>query len=689
MQYVALSGGGALAGGEFSDGNVGVMLLGSLAFPSLKAGKDILMEKSVNVKRLAKVLSTQEGHALAALDEILRHADKPEEVAEKLRIAILNNEGKPLNQSLGMVTGDAGIIGFEKSQSKYKNAFKELDETGVQLLSEGLKDIVNQGSPEITRNLITQLRDAQLAEIQANVNAAKKHVEYSLDVAGTAKDVGSASKVLDDAFSIAFNNAKAIEQQAWNGVKKGERIINIASLEKQFDTMIKETFTTKTALRDYKKSFEDDINTFKSLLSDNKKSVKKLGSLDGGIDIQELLDLRSSILDKLRNLPKENRNNFNKKFGSDFQALVLETIKQNSDSEAYEAASQITKKLHSIFDKSYFSKGEDIAELVADKTFIKGPKGGVSANQLLNAAGYGENGIIKATEDVIKSAFARVAIKKDGTLDLNNATKFLNDQNYGEFLRKPEFRQVRSLLEDVVESGEAQDLALLNQRASKAKIEKSIFHLYAESKNPHEAIASIISNRAIDPVAAIRDLKKAVAQDKSGDALRGLQQAFLDELSIDGTVVKYKSKERRHIQPLLKEIFTEDQVERIDKIFKQVDKIRSRPGYTANVEKDDALIMSTLGKIIGTGVGKQFGQSPLIMAGVGSRVFQKLMKDLPQEAISDITNKMLLNPELFEQYAKQAAKVKTPEEAVPILHQWLLISGHQSALQLTNPNESY
>ena len=67
---------------------------------------------------------------------------------------------------------------------------------------------------------------------------------------------------------------------------------------------------------------------------------------------------------------------------------------------------------------------------------------------------------------------------------------------------------------------------------------------------------------------------------------------------------------------------------------------------------------------------------------------QKIIKDLPRQVVDDITNQMLLNPELFMQYKGAIDKITGPgaiDKATAIAHQWALIAGHQAALTTRDP----
>jgi hypothetical protein len=674
MQYVGLGSLGAIGVGEMTGGSQGMMIAASMITPSVGVLGSTLRGKLTEGRDVAKVLFSQEGRASMAIDSILRHAKDPEAVILKIQEAMAKSDGGSFNQSLGMLTGDPGIIAFEKGRKGLGFDLKQLDDNGVQMLVAGLDDLVEQGVVGAADDWIRTARDNDLAAIQANVNEAIKHARYAQDNAGTPLAVSESSVVLDDAISLAEKNSEEILRNAWASTRADERLFDPKPIYKELQEMIKSTFTTKTAKAQYKAMFEGDLKILKDLAKSGKP-----------VDINELLDLRSSITTKLRNIPKENRNPFNKKFGIEFQSILLDQVNKNG-SGSYNAARDLTVKVKSVFEKSYFTKGEDIGALLADKTFLKGAAGAESVDQIIKASGYNP-GIIGATEDVVRASFARAVVdSKTGMIDPAKAKRFLSDSHYGEFLSRPEFRNVRSELEAAADAGQSVKLAELAAKESRAKLQKSAFELWTV-KDSNQAIDAIVSGRIGNSTAAVRELKRQVLNDESGEALKGLRQAFLNRLHKDGELIPYAT--RKKMVPVLKEIFDADQVKRIDSIFKQVDKIRSRKGYSPlPTEKDDALLMSTLGKVLGARIGAQFGQSPLIMANVGGRVMQKIIKDMPRDVVDDITNEIILNPELFMQYKGAINKIEGSgaiDEVTAILHQWALIAGHQAALTTRDP----
>jgi hypothetical protein len=85
---------------------------------------------------------------------------------------------------------------------------------------------------------------------------------------------------------------------------------------------------------------------------------------------------------------------------------------------------------------------------------------------------------------------------------------------------------------------------------------------------------------------------------------------------------------------------------------------------------------------MGANFGKRVAGSPLIMAGVGSKLMQTYLEQLPREAIDALIQEMVTNPAAFASYKNTLPKLKNPDEAAGMLNQWLIMSGIQSNLTL-------
>jgi len=405
------------------------------------------------------------------------------------------------------------------------------------------------------------------------------------------------------------------------------------------------------------------------------------------IDISEIIDLRSLVMSKLRSLPKASEsaggvaNPFNRAFGSKLQEAMFDSI----TSDEYGIASEITKKIKATFDdpSTVVRAGDEIGQLLNSKIFRRGDAGAKAADELLRAAEF-EPGVTGMVVENVKASFAS-SVFNNGAINKDAAEKFLDA--YAPFLRRPEFKAVREQLEEATIKGNDVELAELAAKQSRKDVKQSVAHLWIKADSPNKAIDSIIRGKAGKPGQAMNELVKQVSMDKTGKALEGLRSSFISRIVEDGRVIPYRT--RKAILPELKKLFGEDKGKIIDDILKKNDDIVSRPGYgKTDSDYQKSLLLSTIGKVLGAKIGSQFGQSPLIMANVGGRVMEKVLEKIPQDKMSLLVDEMLLDPTQFASYVKKVDKIKNVDEAVAMVHQWLLIAGVQTNLSIRQANNA-
>ena len=796
---------------------------GTILFPSVGAIKQMIKQKTGNVKETVEMLTSQEGQALTTVDLILSFADDKSLVLQKLDEALKAANGKPLTMSLGMLTQDAGIIALENGRRQISTDLTKLDDTGRAMLGGMLNDIADQGLESVTDiHLKTRLDDIE-NRIQGSVNEAVQEARHAADVAGTPLSTEEAGIVLKDGLNVARANAVKMQKEAYDSFP--DATVNAKEVLADVDNYIKETFTTQAAKENFLKGFEDEyrilqeaagatpaasvpnkeayvnaVDAYKADLvaykesqkqakaaakqnasteykytnidaknksfvdndgqkvqlkklnqeqleaeglgytGDDKKTGAQWAIVDNGrvvdtrktlqeiknsvtdnygqkasvpgpevipqpvkpkledfttksdpknpnIDISEIIDLRSLVMSKLRSLPKASEsaggvaNPFNRAFGSKLQEAMFDSI----TIDEYGIASEITKKIKAVFDdpSTVVRGGDEIGQLLNSKIFRRGDAGAKAADELLKAAEFAP-GVTGMVVENVKASFAS-SVFNNGAINKAAAEKFLDA--YAPFLRRPEFKAVREQLEQATIKGNDVELAELAAKQSRKDVKQSAAHLWINADSPNKAIDSIIRGKAGKPGDAMDELIKQVSMDKTGKALEGLRSSFISRIVEDGRVIPYRT--RKAILPELKKLFGEDKGKIIDDILRKNDEIVSRPGYgKTDSDYQRSLLLNTIGKVLGAKIGAQFGQSPLIMANVGGRVMEKVLEKIPQDKMSLLVDEMLLDPKQFASYVKKVDKIKTIDEAVAMVHQWLLIAGVQAGLTIRQANNA-
>ena len=401
--------------------------------------------------------------------------------------------------------------------------------------------------------------------------------------------------------------------------------------------------------------------------------------------IEDFIDIRSSINHTLRNL--ENGAQPNGKqllLAKILTDRLYKLLESSSGSEAYKLANSYTKKGSEIFDNPVikFDTSEEIGATFGSRSVVQGDDGAAKIDQLLKAEGY-EPGIVGATEDYIFTSFVK-SVAPDGVVHPTSARKFLDDKAYGPVLRR--FPELRAKLERVAETGESAEVSMKALEQRRAENQNSAAGLWLDSVDTKRSIDSLIRGTVRSPIDAIDELVAQVSRDPSGQALPGLRRMFIDRAMEDGITTSFAT--RKKLMPVMRRLFDEDQVKLMEDVFTDVDRIVARSKIPPTIDNYQiSLLMSTVGKVTGAKVGAQFGQSPLIMANVGGKLFESVIKKLDIDIVNNMTEELLLNPKRFAEYQGKIDEIQTVNEAVSMLQQWLLLTnaaGRQVNLTLSD-----
>jgi hypothetical protein len=768
----------ATVAGLATDGNPLAMSAAAIAIPSV-----FLLGQGVkgywrNKRAWVEAVTSNEAKISMAIDNIFRHATNKDEVMKVLRQHIASGQKLPV--SLGALTGDKGLLSFEKGfdgSGTYRFNLSELDKNATQHFGSVLDNIQEQGSQQVFNNYMRARIAAEEEDIASMLDEARKNAEYSLTVNGTKyENLEEANKELSKQLDLITQNIKEKESSLWSEVGE-DGLVNVSEVYRNFkaktdelqDTLAAERMASQgytqelRILKDLAK-ISDDVagpvasstpSLMKQLIKDNavkltKKEANEYGydnpgwyyidpatnspmgtnhatkkdlvadiensPFDYGIDIKstseavgstkqasgpvedvfvrvkELTDLRSVINAKTRQLQSStsgetNLNSFNAAFASNFQSTLLNAIESVQDvSPAYKEAANYTRNLHQILDKTAFNLSKNQDQIIDSKVLKSNERGAQTADELIAIEKFSAQEGIESgaalraeTGEMILASFAKSAIS-NGVVNNKDAVKFLD--TYASFLSR--YPEARAKIEEVVKTGQAMDLAEISASATRSNRQKSIAANMVDTPDLSKTIKALLNDsikggqaKAIDNL--FDDISKS---ENPQEALEGFRRIFLDEVTQSMSITSLAS--RRKLEPIFKQVFGEEKYKLIQEVYESVDKIASRskvpPSYD---EYYDSLLMTTIGKVAGAEVGSKFGQSPLIMANVGGRVMQKLVSEMPREAVQGLTEEMLLNPEKFLEYVDTVDTIKSPNQAVPILNQWLIIAGFKASMTET------
>lgn len=666
------SGLGAGVASYASDGDPIAELLGGIAAPVSIQAISHIADNATGLYQLGKQKLSSVERASTAADIILRHADDPQQAIKTLRASL--SAGK--SGSVGQLAQDKGILGFEKLMaSRSKGNFNARLDANDMALTDELISLIDSisadGAEDVARLYIKGRLDTAKRAVQLRLNEAKKRAQSALERAGTDLEGEDASKILSQQIDEAYSVADAQHKALWAEVPDVE--IDASGLFDEINDLAKANLTSKTAIAEGTEAFTKELNRIKDL-------QKK-----GSVSVQELIDLRSSLLSRLRNLRKTHGSNkFQKKFVSDVQGALLDRI-DNAPSvgREYRTAAEYTKFIDDVFRGTSFDSSDDISQVLSGKVFRSGLSGAQTADELLKVQGI-NSGVEDAVGDVIRADFSKAAVF-DGVVDVKKGRQFLKKN--AEFLSR--YRRVRAELEEAVSTQKLTDKVLNHQARSNSHIDKSVVNSFIELEDPVRAIDSLVSGAIKSPTKAAETLYRMASKDKSGQSVRGLQRMAIDSLmekitkDMAGETGFHRGFDKGYqkLLPALKVLFKDDPaaLKRVDDVMSDVGILLSRSGSKKphdTVEQSIALI--TIGKILGARVGAKLGTTPLISAGLGGKLMEKALSTLPRDITANLVEDMLLNPIRFEQALPSISAITNQDQAIRLLNAWLVNAGIKS-----------
>lgn len=666
------SGLGAGIASYASDGDPMAELLGSVALPISIQAVSHIADNVTGLYQLGKQKFSEVERASTAADIILRHADDPQQAIKNLRASIDANK----SGSLGQLAQDKGILGFEKLMaSRSKGNFNTRLDANDRALSDELISLLDSvsadGAEDVARLYIKGRLDTAKRAVQLRLNEAKKRAQSALERAGTDLEGEDASKILSQQIDEAYDLAEVQHKALWAEVPDVE--IDASGLFDEINDLAKANLTSKTAIAEGTEAFTKELKRIKDL-------QKK-----GGVSVQELIDLRSSLLSRLRNLRKtHDSNKFQKKFVSDVQGALLDRI-DNAPSvgREYRTAAEYTKFIDDVFRGTSFDSSDDMSQVLSGKVFRSGLAGAQTADELLKVQGI-NSGVEDAIGDVIRADFAKTAVF-DGVVDAKKAKQFLKKN--AEFLSR--YKSVRAELEEAASTQKLTDKVLRHQARSNSHIDKSVANIFLEPDDPVRAIDSLVSGNIKSPRKAAETLYRMASKDKSGQAVKGLRRMAIDSLmekitkDIAGETGFHQGFDKgyKKLLPALKVLFKDDpaSLKRVDDVMSDVGVLLSRRSSKRphdTVEQSIALV--TIGKILGARVGAKIGTTPLISAGLGGKLMEKVLSTLPRDITANLVEEMLLDPARFEKALPSISAITNQGQAIRLLNAWLVNAGIKS-----------
>lgn len=639
---------GELAGGLAPAGLVGLTSAATRVMPGVNAGRNIVSSL------------TPGGGRRRAVDRLRGTFDDPEnvttwrpDVLEEARLTPAQATESPRTLSLERSVMDA----TDELRTARDGQLRDLNET------------VNKAftlSPDSTDATTQYLRNTIEQRINNAVQRARQAADDVAPNASREASNRSARKELDE----ALNAARQYEASLYNAVDQSAPVgtDNVETVLRRF---IQDTAQAQ------QKHISDTARKYLSpQLADGEPNPNFLGDVT---NIKQIRGLQSELRFEARQARAEG--NYNKaRMADDMADAITDDIAASSEDAAIRAATDFSRNMH-----QRFTQGEVGDLLGYSKTGeVKAPEG-LTLERTVGRSGANAREGYDAIDDAVRFAdevagtqrsaavnqhvdqyildsFNRAAVR-NGELQPNLAQTFL--RNNAEVLsRRPDLAR---RLQQAAEAGQA---AIDTKRMFDPSESAAGVFLKAP---PGSEIDRIL--RLPQPGKEMEELVNLANTDRTGKALSGLKQAFMDRLAgkarsnaVDAADRTYLSGQRMTdelgkpgTQQAARALFSPTEMERIEKIRRTaviLDKARSaRPSEEGVVSDAAGYITTALGRILGARAGglvPHFGgggdiQTPAITSNLAQRLLKAGVNDPARRLINDaIQDEKLFNALLTE-----------------------------------------
>jgi hypothetical protein len=617
------------------------------------------------VKETGKQVFSKKAARGRAIALIREHADDFD-----VAVSTLDKNLKSGKQgTLAQLTDDKGIAALEKH-----TAAAAADDFGARVsISDAKveKGIIN-GLDEI---IDASSRGAAQSHIASRVRSAKHNVQQVLDkhvskvksvvsASDSGMDIQDAGRIISTERDSALKTIKDMEIAAYRRVPKDIRIAT-----QPIKQVVKDVNAGMTA------------TNRRSAMPEIKKELALVKAIDGNVSPQELVDLRSAIGTTLRD--REFTNGGARHMLNEIQGSIKKVLDSGEAGAAYKAAAAITNRKHSLFydgpyAKAIMSKSPETAGRGLLSASAIGEGGGLADDLVGIATETGIN-LAKSTDDLYRVGFFSSAKNADGTINQNAAAQFA--KKHASYLRRnPELLK------------EFQDIEALQRTATKFKtatdngvraIEKGRSALYSAHESPVKAVDMALRSKNTN--ASVASLVREAKRDSSGAALNGLKRDFMDHflskmtrVNASGETVLNKSfgSEFAKNKQSLSQVLSPDELKSVASFIDDARRLFIRDSVIAvkgSVPQD--VIVNSLGRIAGAKIGAQVGVTPLISAGIGRNLADKVFSKIPQTKALSMMEDLMLNPQNGADFADHLARATTVAERRSALNAWVIASG--------------
>lgn len=543
-------------------------------------------------------------------------------------------------------------------------------------------------------DMFTRRTQAAVKSIEDNLTSAMNKAEAAVAKLGPDASPQEASKVARGHLDKAYKAARTDEKKLWTGIGTGK-----------FDTSAVREAATKIVLES--PTFDDipplilklariDDELFKHLPMElqNKLSASKetLGQvwLRDKDTIANVLSVRTTAREEVAQLRQEGKGAAARKLSDTLDTLLDDVVPigrwADKKQDAINAARKFSFSLNETFTRGPI--GEILGStrmglrvspertLNAVLSPSKGTEGYAALLKSVEGIPDGPKKVEAAVKNFLTAKFAAASISPTtGEFKPNSVDPFLK-------VNREIIEQFPSLRAEMIDAKNAETLARSVEKSTRNELKRvttaEIAARYTNGEPPMQIKA------ALDGKQPLTDIKKLIAlanKDKTGDALQGLKGSFYEtmmsriapDVRADLGAEQLPLIKAQHLRRFLgenravmRELYGNDGVRFIEEVSKGATMAaNAAKGMAVGGGSDTTQSAKTLGRLkeaagnvgvlIGTRVGAWFGMHPLLMAGKGRRMGEKMMEErvMFSDDIFSIIEDIVYSPEAARAAAKR------------------------------------
>jgi len=500
---------------------------------------------------------------------------------------------------------------------------------------------IGGGNVANTREFIDTRRANTLDKLKGRANIAQgEAVDATANVLPT-KRPSEASVQVSEELGDSLRKAKGRERNLWLRVPD-DVVVETNNSAKMFNDI---KSNTPSAQIDDIPSFSEDI-------------------LSGQNTIKELQGLRSKLLEDSR--IARAAGNYNKsRLADDLADAVLEDMGAQADNIQGEAGDSLRRALD--FSREVAQKfkqgsvgkvmgsdktgGSKIApELILDRTIGSGStKGGVAASELEDAAPT--DNLREGISQYVMNNFKNKAYKGD-KVDPAAAEKFIRD-NVDILDRLPD-------LKSNIEKAASLQSSATSKTAKLENVKKKLFSKQ-QSKTAEFLDAPVGKEfdrilNSKNPGGLTAQLRRTVAKDRTGEALKGLKTAAIDHLvtksGMSGKKMTSMLNDKK-MTSVLDQLLDSQERKRLSMIAEELRLVDGTSMKQSSVISDPpgrllSMVVTTLGARAGAQLGAGTSGASLKTASAGSKLFNDILNNLTTDKAEVLLNKAVFDDELMK-----------------------------------------